>query len=299
MTDGLLRVGTFTPSVLIHLTRRSGRFRRAGIDVREYPVASSPAQFRSLEAGELDVAITSPDNVLAHRFLSKNPLRRNLPVSVIAAIDRGLGLALCTAPSVRSADDVRGGAVGVDVADSGFAFVAYALLEKRGLQVGDYRVDVLGSTPTRASALIDSRCAATVLGSGNELRAEAAGCSIVAEVTELGRYIGSVVAAMDTPDPQINDVRRRFADALLETAGEIVAGERGAEFVESAMALLELSESEAVGHYRRALAPSTGFIPDGFVDRESIMVLVELRRRYLATPELDRAEDHFLAMASA
>ena len=94
---------------------------------------SSPAQFRSLETGELDVVMTSPDNVLAYRFLSANPLGRNLPVEILAGIDRGLGLSLCLAPSVTDVADVRDRVVGVDVPESGFAFVAFALLERAGL----------------------------------------------------------------------------------------------------------------------------------------------------------------------
>jgi ABC-type nitrate/sulfonate/bicarbonate transport system substrate-binding protein len=94
MTRGRLRIGTFTPSLLIDLARSTGRLDRAGLEVVEAPVPSSPAQFRSLESGEFDVVMTSPDNVLAYRFLSANPLGHNLPVEILAGLDRGLGLSL-------------------------------------------------------------------------------------------------------------------------------------------------------------------------------------------------------------
>jgi ABC-type nitrate/sulfonate/bicarbonate transport system substrate-binding protein len=298
MVEIQLRVGAFTPSVVVDVARRSGRLSRAGIDLLETPVASSPAQFRSLERGEIDVAITSPDNVLAYRFLSSNPLGRNFPVAILAALDRGLGLSICLSPEITSIEDVRGKSVGVDVPDSGFAFVAYALLERAGLHPGEYSVEALGSTPLRASALAESRCAASVLGAGNELRAQAKGCNIVAPVTDLGPYIGSVLAASESSDRTIRDGRRRFAGVLLETAQEIMEGGREAEVVESAMATLNLTESEAQAHYRRVLALSTGLIPDGVADRESIAVLLELRRRYLPTPQLDRLEEEYSSMFS-
>jgi ABC-type nitrate/sulfonate/bicarbonate transport system substrate-binding protein len=298
MVDIQLRIGAFTPSVVVDVARRSGRLRRAGIDLQEKSVVSSPAQFRSLERGEIDLAITSPDNVLAYRFLSSNPLGRNLPVAILAALDRGLGLSICLSPVTTSIDDVRGRSLGVDVPDSGFAFVAYALLERAGLHPGEYSIEALGSTPLRASALAESRCAATVLGAGNELRAQARGCTIIAPVTDLGPYIGSVLAASECSDPAIHDGRRRLAGVLLETAQEIMEGGREAEVVESAIAILKLTESQANAHYRRVLAPTTGLIPDGVADRESLALLLELRRRYLPTPQLDRLEDEYSSMFS-
>lgn len=286
-----LHVGTFTKSVLIHLARDTGGFRRAGVDVRESPVSSSPAQFRSLDSGEFDLIFTSPDNVLAYRFLSQNPLGRNLPIEIVGAIDRGLGLSLCLAPSIATIGDVRGKAIGVDVPQSGFAFVAYALLDRAGLHPGDYIVEALGSTPHRASALIEGSCAATVLNAGSELRAEGAGCTIVSSVADIGPYLGTVVAVIAADDPVVDDIRRRFTEVLLETSREILAGEREAEVIEATMSLLNLTETQAQAHYACLLAPASGLIPDGIVDRASISTLLELRRQYMPTPELDTIAD--------
>ncbi|MDB5621406.1 hypothetical protein [Tardiphaga sp.] len=296
MHDVQLHVGTFTPSLLIHLARNAGSLRRAGIDVRESLVSSSPAQFRSLEAGEFDLVATSPDNVLAYRFLSQNPLGRNLPVEILAAVDRGLGLSLCLAPSVRAVGEVRGKVLSVDASKSGFAFVAYALLDRADLHPGDYAVEELGSTPRRASALIDNGCAATVLNAGNELRAEGAGCTILSSVADIGPYLGTVIAGMAVGDPVVDDTRRRFVDLLLETAREIVAGEREAEVIEAAMSLLNLTETEAQAHYACLLAPTTGLIPDGIVDRAPISTLLDLRRKYMPTLELDSIADSLATM---
>jgi ABC-type nitrate/sulfonate/bicarbonate transport system substrate-binding protein len=290
MQDTQLNVGTFTRSVLIHLARNDGSLNRAGIDVHETSVTSSPAQFNSLGSGEFDLIFTSPDNVLAYRFLSHNPLGRNLPVRIESAIDRGLGLSLCTAPSIGSPEDLRGKTVGVDVAGSGFAFVAYALLEREGLHPGDYAVEALGSTPRRASALVEGGCAATILNAGNELRARGAGCTIVSSAVELGPYLGTVLASLDTQQSKNDDSKRRFIDVMLTTANEIVTGTREAEVVEAAMLLLGLTETEARAHHECLLAPTTGLIANGKVDRASIATLINLRRTYMPAVELDSIE---------
>jgi ABC-type nitrate/sulfonate/bicarbonate transport system substrate-binding protein len=298
MPTAELHVGTFTPSLLIDLARSSGRLAEAGLEVRESPVTSSPAQFASLDAGELDIVMTSPDNVLAYRFLSANPLGKNLPVQIVGAIDRGLGLSLWTGPAVPDIGAVRAGTFAVDVPQSGFAFVAFALLERAGLRPGDYVLESLGSTPRRATALIAGECTATVLNAGNELRAEAAGCHLVSRVADIGPYLGTVVAALATTDPAIDEARHRFVDALLETSREILAGRLDREVVESASRLLELGQAEAEAHLACLLDPQRGLIPDGLVDEASVTTLIELRRTYSPTPELDVVATSWLEMVA-
>jgi hypothetical protein len=291
MREAVLNVGTFTKSLLIHLAHETGTFSKAGLDVREFSVTSSPGQFSSLSAGELDLAITSPDNVLAYRFLPQNPLGRMLPVEIVSAVDRGLGLSLCLAPSVDSVEDVRGQVVGVDVPQSGFAFVAYELLRRAGLEPGDYEIATLGSTPRRTSALIANECTASILNAGNELRAKRAGCTLVSRVDEIGPYLGTVIATLHTESSKVLDTRRRFADVLLETSQEIVNGERESEVIPAAMSLLELSEDDARSHYACLRDRANGLVPSGVVDRASMVTLLELRRRYLPSNELDGVLD--------
>ncbi len=286
-----LRVGTFTRSLLLALARSDGALARAGLEVDEVSVTSSPGQFASLEAGEFDVVVTSPDNVLAYRFLANNPLGRNLPVEIICALDRGLGLTLALAPTTTSVEDVRGRAFGVDVAQSGFAFVGYALLERAGLVPGDYEVVALGSTPRRAQALAAGQCAATILNAGNDQRALGAGCTLVASVDVLGPYLGGVLAALKTDDAEARLARERFADALVETARSVLDERRESDVVDAAMAVLDLTEPEARAHYRTIIDPTNGLIADGRVDRASVATLVDLRRRFLPAPELDAILD--------
>jgi ABC-type nitrate/sulfonate/bicarbonate transport system substrate-binding protein len=299
MAQVQLRIGTFTPSLLIDLARSTGRLDRAGLEVTETPVPSSPAQFRSLESGEFDVVMTSPDNVLAYRFLNANPLGRNLPVDVLAGIDRGLGLSLWLTPSVSDVADVRGRVVGVDVPQSGFAFVAFALLERAGLSPGDYEVESLGSTPRRAAALTEGTCAATVLNAGNELRARASGCHVVSTVADIGPYLGTVMAALPEDDPAIAGARIRLAEVVIDTAREIVTGRLRREVLEAAGRLLGLGEREAAAHHECLLDRTHGLITDGHVDEGSINTLIELRHRHSPSADLDTVASEWPTMVTA
>jgi ABC-type nitrate/sulfonate/bicarbonate transport system substrate-binding protein len=286
-----LDLGVFSPSVLLDVARRTGRLRAAELNVRDMPVPSSPAQFRSLRDGEYDAVFTSPDNVLAYRFLAANPLGESIDVEIVAGLDRGLCLCLGARAGVTDAAQLSGGRFGVDVPTSGFAFVGYALLEELGLSRSAVEIVALGSTPKRASALHAGGCDATVLNAGNELVAEARGCQLLADVTRLGPYLGTVVARLrEAPGAGAVD---RLVSALVETSRSIVAGELDAEATDSAARLLALDAAGAAKHLAVLRDPARGLIADGSVSAAALRTLVDLRRRFLPAPELDGLTERF------
>jgi hypothetical protein len=266
-----IQLGTFTPSVLLRVARRTGRLDEAGLEVVESPVTSSPAQFSALLDGSLDAVLTSPDNVLAYRYSPQNPLGRTAEVRILAAVDRGLGLALY---SRFDAADLAARTFGVDVPDSGFAFAMYALAESLGLGRDDYRVVALGSTPKRLAALLAGECDATMLNAGNELHAEAAGQRALARASAVcGPYLGTVLASLRPIDAGL-------AKALTETAAAVVSGTLDAFVIEEAGAALGLSAPLAGRYLARLKDPAEGLVPNGAVDLDAIRTLVALRRRY-------------------
>lgn len=270
-------VGSFTPSVLLEVARRTGALETAGLEVDEHPVPSSPAQFRSLIDGELHLALTSPDNVLAYRFDPENPLGERVDARILAAIDRGLGLGVWARPGF-GIEDLRGAKVGVDVPGSGFALALFTLLERHGLPRDEYDVVKLGSTPKRLQALLAGECAATMLGAGNELPAEAAGCALLASVgEELSPYLGTVLAVVR--DEHL-EAGHDLAGVLLETSARIVDGELMAEAAAAAADRLDLG-LDLSRRYAAGLAGRDGLITDGAVDPAALRTLVELRQHWL------------------
>lgn len=273
-----LSVGSFTPSVLLDVAKRTGRLHDQGLAVAEVPVGSSPAQFRSLLDGDLAVGLTSPDNVLAYRLEPNNPLGRLLDARMLAGIDRGMGLGLYAGPGLTVAD-LEGADVGVDVPTSGFALALYALTEALGVPRDRYRLVTLGATPRRLEALLAGECAATMLNAGNELLAERAGCVRLAAASDhLAPYLGTVVAVVGE---RHLDAAERLAAALVDTAAEITRGGLTSETVESAMSRLGL-DAELAGRYvDRLRDPDTGLVPDGAVDDAALETLKRLRATYL------------------
>ncbi|GAB3674633.1 ABC transporter substrate-binding protein [Angustibacter aerolatus] len=286
-----LVVGSFSPSVLLRVARRSGRLEQHDLRVTETPVASSPGQFRSLLAGELDAALTSPDNVVAYRFDPANPLGERADVRIVTAIDRGLGLALHLRPGLDPSDpeSLRGRVFGVDVATSGFAFGMYELARDAGLEPGSYEVVALGSTPRRLEALLEGRCDATMLNAGNELLAEQGGAPRLGRLTDVrSPYLGTVLAVAGEAHLTAATALGRV---LTETARAIVSGELHDDAVDEAVDALGLPAALADRYVAQLADPEQGLVLDGLVDPAALRTLVELRRTHLPGPHLDAALD--------
>lgn len=272
-----LVLGTFSPSVLLRVARRTDVLDRCGLAVQERAVPSSPAQFTALADGSLDAALTSPDNVIAYRFLPGNPLGGTRDVRIVAAVDRGLGLALYAGTGTPDAAALRGQVIGVDVATSGFAFALYEILGRAGLGRGDYQLAELGSTPKRLEALLDGRCSATMLNAGNDLKADDAGLVRLADVTSVASpYLGTVLAVEGDPSPAV----RSLAAALLETADDLRDGRSRKAAVEEAAAT-GLAPHLAERYVDRLLDPDHGLVPGGAVDSASLSSVIDLRRKHL------------------
>ena len=119
-------------------------------------MASSPAQFRSLVDGELDVALTSPDNVLAYRFNPRNPLggagRR-----IVAAIDRGMAARRSTAAPGHRAGDLRGAGSVSTSPPRASRSPSTRWPTRSGSAATSTTLVALGSTPRRLEALLGGR----------------------------------------------------------------------------------------------------------------------------------------------
>lgn len=286
-----MKVGTFTRSILIQIGHETGRFAQAGLDVEEISVSSSPAQFEALSVGNLAVAITSPDNVIAYRYLSANPLKQKLNVKILGALDRGLGLSLCIAPGFQNVNEIDDLTLAVDVPQSGFAFVGYGLLERLGYSPSDYTIQTMGSTPKRAKALIAGDCNATILNAGNEIYAASRGCTKISSVTELGPYLGTVIAAIPNPSGAYQTGVIEFAAVLSEIVQDIKDGKLRDEIVSMSTELLGLSQSQGNEHYKVLLDEENGLIRNAKIDRPSINTLVGLRKKFLPSDDLDLIQD--------
>lgn len=268
-----LVVGQFSTSPVLTAAHALGMDSRHGLAITTVRVPSSPGQFTALRDGDIDVAITSPDNVLLYATTDRNPIGELLDVRMIRAIDRGLGLTLVTDPALSSVDDFAGRSLGVDVIRSGFALLLFTMLDRLGVARSEVGFPEHGSTPKRLESLLAGDIDGTILNAESRISALAAGMRPWSTSVDVSpQYLGTVLAVPAGFDP---DTRR----ALLSVWEDATSW------------LLEADEAEAVdvlgsagpvlgsADYLNLLRdPAFGLLRDPEVEVTDLEVLAAIRR---------------------
>jgi ABC-type nitrate/sulfonate/bicarbonate transport system substrate-binding protein len=269
----LIRVGQFSESPVLAIARALELNTLFGIEWETQRVQSSPGQFESLRSAEMDIAITSPDNVLLYATTAQNPLKEQLDIQFLRPIDRGLRLALYTSADIKSVEDFTGSTLGVDVMSSGFAILMLQMLASLGIDHSTINFEAIGATPKRLGAIQDGTVKGTVLNAETAVAAEQAGLRRWATSTDVSDdYLGTVLVQMAGP---VSDHTRAFLD-LWEAATQAILSSSTAELIELLGSQAPaLANAEYVGILQ---SPEYGCLAGETVSAEQLRVLAEIRR---------------------
>jgi len=267
-----IKIGQFSESAVLAVARAKKLDEKYGINWETQRVPSSPAQFESLSSGEIDIAITSPDNVLLYATTDKNPIGRQLRLRILRTIDRGMGLALYTSEDITEASQLRGTTLGVDVPNSGFAFLLFALAQKLGVAREDYELESIGATPKRLSAVETKTVSATILNAETAVQAEQLGLRKWASSIDVSdNYLGTVLTQIDA---SMNPNTEKFLE-LWEEATSIILSSSNSELVE----LLKTDFPKLANPEYVSLLQSEdyGLLRDAKASEEQLSALVQIR----------------------
>ena len=270
-----IKIGQFSESAVLAVARAKKLDEKYGINWETQRVPSSPAQFESLSSGEIDIAITSPDNVLLYATTDKNPIGRQLQLRILRTIDRGMGLALYTSEDITEASQLRGTTLGVDVPNSGFAFLLFALAQKLGVAREDYELESIGATPKRLSAVETKTVSATILNAETAVQAEQLGLRKWASSIDVSdNYLGTVLTQIDA---SMNPNTEKFLE-LWEEATSIILSSSNSELVE----LLKTDFPKLANPEYVSLLQSEdyGLLRDAKASEEQLSALVQIRSAF-------------------
>jgi ABC-type nitrate/sulfonate/bicarbonate transport system substrate-binding protein len=158
---------SFRPTLPIVLAQAGGQFRRAGLAVELRTPASSGAQLRQLIDGEIDVAHTALDNIVAWSAEAE--------VRIIGVTDLGVAHELVARDPITTVAALRGRTIGVDSPRSGFVVLLEAVLRDAGLSSDDYTIVPVGGLSGRTAALSAGEIDASLLAGAGLTAARAAG----------------------------------------------------------------------------------------------------------------------------
>lgn len=187
-----IRVGQFSQSPVLLAIAYNNFLPNYKIELTN--VTSSPAQFESLMKGDLDIALTSPDNVLLYATTAKNPLGEKCDLIMLRSIDRGLDLSLVSTSEISKTEDLLGAIFSIDSPTSGFALLLNSMLRKLKIDISKVTFTTAGSTPKRLIHMIEGSSQASILNAESRVQAEENGFRIWMNVSEVSNdYLGTVI----------------------------------------------------------------------------------------------------------
>lgn len=166
-----VRVNIFpeAQNVGLYAALDNGLFAKRGLAVQIQFTSTSGAQRDGLVRGDFEIAQAGVDNAIALVQTAKQD------VIVVAGGGNG-GNRLIVRPEIKSFADLKGKAVVVDSPVTAYAFLAYRMLELKGLQKSDYavkpagacplRLEAMHSDPANAAAMLNPPCSLRALGDG-------------------------------------------------------------------------------------------------------------------------------------
>ena len=282
MAPATIRLGYFSKSPVVAMAETHGFFTDENLTVVDSQTPSSPVIFRKLRDKKWDVILTQIDNVFNYRYNASNPLGGTFDPVIFAGTDWGNGASLMARPEITTCADMRGKTVAVDSPNSGFAFVLYGILRNKcGLERNvDYTVIVTGGTPGRYADLLANRFDATILNSGYQFRAAAAGMNTLGNIADAASpFMGGAVVSTQTWLDAHSDAAIRFLRAMTR-AQQYVLDPANKDEIIAWLTADSHDANVALNTYNVLVTPGDGLIPDMGLDKKDLRGTAELRNSF-------------------
>jgi ABC-type nitrate/sulfonate/bicarbonate transport system substrate-binding protein len=250
----------------------TGLFTKRDLKV-DIKIAPNSQELRSgLAEGRYQIVHTAVDNAVAMAEADK------ADIAVVIGGDTGLNH-FFVQPDIRSYEDLRGRTVIVDAPDTAFAFVAYKMLEQKGLKRGDYIVKPVGATFLRLEAMQkDKSNAASILNPPFSLRAEAAGLKDMGRAADtIGPYLSTSGFILRSWGQANSDVLVRYMQAYVEGVRWALDPANKTEAVGLIAERLKLPQDIAARSYDFAADSKHGFARDARIDLDAFRNVLKLR----------------------
>jgi NitT/TauT family transport system substrate-binding protein len=194
-------------SLPVWIAKESGLYARNGLDVQLLRVTGNVAVM-ALVSGEVNIGLMGGSAAITSNLGGSDAV-------MVAAGQVSTDYSLVANPKVKTAQQLKGGIVGVaSIVGSSMTATLYAL-QKLGLNTKDVNVLLAGGTPERLAALRSGRIQATILSPPTSFVAEKEGYNVLLDVIVMPLPYNSIVSTRrfvrENPDSA-----RRFIKAHLE-----------------------------------------------------------------------------------
>jgi ABC-type nitrate/sulfonate/bicarbonate transport system substrate-binding protein len=259
-----------------------GLFARERLAVKVSPSPDSITLIQSLVKNDEDIAMAAFDNVVAYQEGQGEVTLSTTPdLFAFMGVSRGT-VRLVVSPDVRDYDDLRGKTLGVDAVATGYSLVLQKLLRLGGLKDGDYRLESVGATATRAQALMENKFSGTMLTTPLEIAPESRGYRRLANAVDvLGPYQTIVGIARRSWAKDHRGALVSFIRATTEALDWLFdPNNRAAAVAIYRQHMPNVPEDAARQHVDALLGEREGFERGGALDSEGMMTVLRIRSEF-------------------
>lgn len=169
-----------------------GMFAKEGLEVTLDRTKGSKELYADMMSNKYPIGSAAFDNTVAYTEGQGDVKYDNFDIVAILGVHGGLQ-AVVARPEIKSYADVKGKLLAVDSPNSGYALLAYRVLEQNGLKRDqDYKLVSVGGTDSRMKALKENKAVIALLSAPTNLEAKELGYTFLGDAAAtIGAYQGS------------------------------------------------------------------------------------------------------------
>ncbi|KAK5119640.1 hypothetical protein LTR85_007469 [Meristemomyces frigidus] len=282
--------GAFTQTATYSVASQLGFFAANGLNVTYLQVPNSTYGYSQLLSGGYDILTGTIDNAVNLRF------NANKTLTVLGQLDGGPDLVIASVPNITSVQQLRGKALMVDNAASGYAYVLRKVLSLYGLRLenGDYSFQVVGSTNIRYQYLANGSLPdgtavyATILtypftAEGHALNPP---LTVLARISDFINPFASSAFTISEPTLSDNNSRvlyTRFVASFMQASRFLAEPSNANCSIQAIARQLNITTAVAQAEYAAATDSSTGETISNStfaVNRQGLLNVIDVRDQF-------------------
>lgn len=250
----------------VYIAQSLRMYEREGLAVEVTVTGSSVKQLDALKRGDYDIGFQQADHVV-------RAVEQGSDLFIFMSTARAPDLTFVAAPDVASFAALKGRAIAVDGARSGYALLLRKLLASKGLEDADYRFDEIGGSQERYDAMRSGKTAASLLNLPFDRNLLASGFTSLGTTAQyFPRYPGPVAAARRSWAAVHGAELRAFTRAMRSACEWLRAAENRDQAIAALPGHLQIVPAVAATAYARFAAhPVPDFTDEGLEQVVSVV----------------------------